>query len=254
MKIRVLLTLFALAVVPLSEAQASGAGEVELPQQSWHFEGFNGTYDRAALQRGYKIYREVCSACHSMKRIHFRNLEGIGYNESQIKAIAAEYNVTDGPNDEGEMYERPARPSDAFISPFPNDNAAKYANGGAFPPDLSLIIKARHGGADYLYGLMTGYEEPPHGETLNDGQHWNKYFPGHKLAMMQPLSDERVVYEDGAPQTLEQYAQDISEFLTWAADPYMEERKATGIKVLIFLLIFAGVMYGVKRKIWADQH
>jgi ubiquinol-cytochrome c reductase cytochrome c1 subunit len=235
------------------KAQAS-EGAVHPAQQSWHFDGFAGTYDRGALQRGYKVYREVCAACHSMKRVHFRNLEALGYDESQIKTIASGYNVTDGPNDEGDMYERPARPSDAFPSPFPNKNAAKFANGGAAPPDLSLITKARHDGPNYVFSLLTGYEEPPHGEMLNDGQHWNKYFPGHKLAMAPPLSDDQVAYEDGTPQTVEQYARDVTEFLTWAADPYMEERKRTGRATLIFLLVLAGIMYAVKRRIWADQH
>lgn len=228
------------------------AGDAESPpHQHWHFNGLTGTYDRAALQRGLKVYREVCSACHSLKRVAFRNLADLGYSEAQIKNIAAEYTVIDGPDEEGEMYERAGIPSDYFPSPYPNDNAAKAAN-GAMPPDLSLITKARVHGPDYIYALLTGYEEAPHGHELLDGQHWNKYMPGHVIAMAAPLSDEQVAYEDGSPLTVEQYAKDVTEFLAWAAEPEMEERKALGINVLIFLTVFAFVMYGVKKKIWAD--
>jgi ubiquinol-cytochrome c reductase cytochrome c1 subunit len=222
--------------------------------QHWHFSGMFGSYDRAALQRGLKVYREVCSACHSLKRVYYRNLEALGYEEGQVKNIASQATVNDGPNDEGEMFDRPGLPSDHFVSPFPNDNAAKYANNGALPPDLSLIIKARHHGPDHVYGILTGFTDPPAGTTLLPGQHWNKQMPGHIIAMAPPLSDGQVAYEDNSPQTVDQYARDVVEFLTWASDPSMEERKRTGIKVLIFLAVFAGVMYGVKRKIWAKLH
>lgn len=245
-----------IGLTPVSAAIASGGDGPAIPSQDWSFSGAFGTYDKAAMQRGYKIYREVCSSCHAMKRVYFRNLEALGYNEAQIKNIAAEYTVINKePNDEGDMFERPALPSDAFVSPFANDNAAKYANGGALPPDLSLITKARGNGSNYIHALITGYEEhPPHGQEVSDGQYWNTYFPGHKLSMAPPLMDGQVSYEDGTPETLDQYAHDISHFLTWAADPHMEARKATGFKVIIFLLIFAGVMLSVKRKIWADAH
>lgn len=244
------------SVVPVSSAKAAeGHGSsTPLPSLAWSFNGPLGTYDKAALQRGYKIYRDVCAACHSMKRVYFRNLEGIGYKEDQIKAIAAEYTVMDGPNDEGEMFERPALPSDHFKSPFANDKAAQYANGGALPPDLSLIAKARANGSNYVYGLLTGYAQPPHGEEVAEGQHWNTYFPGHKLSMAPPLLDGGVAYEDGTPETVEQYARDVVQFLTWASDPHMEERKKTGLQVILFLLVFAGVMYSIKRKVWADVH
>lgn len=241
-----------LTVLVAGPAFASGNAD-PLPHQQWKFSGPFGTYDRAALQRGLKVYRNVCSACHSLKHIAFRNLEDLGYDENQVKAIAAEYTVTDGPDEEGEMYERPARASDYFPSPYPNDNAAKAAN-GALPPDLSLITKARHGGADYVYAILTGFEEPPEGHPLSEGQHYNKYMAGHIIAMAPPLSDGVVAYEDETPQTVEQYARDVAEFLTWAAEPEMEERKRTGIKVLIFLLVFAGIMYSIKKKIWADVH
>ena len=238
---------------PAAQA-ADGHGTAPIPQQAWTFEGPFGTFDKASLQRGYKVYREVCAACHSMKKIYFRNLEDLGYNASQIKNIAKEYSYEDGPNEEGDMFERPGLPSDPFKSPFANDNAARYANGGALPPDLSLITKARGDGSNYIAALLTGYEEPPHGETLAQGQYWNKYFSGHKIGMAPPLSTDLVAYEDGTPQTVEQYARDVAHFLTWAAEPHMEARKQTGFKVIIFLLVFAGIMYGVKRKIWSHLH
>lgn len=222
--------------------------------QHWHFSGMFGTYDRGALQRGLKVYREVCSACHSLRRVYFRNLEALGYDEGQIKNIASQYTVTDGPNDEGEMFERPGLPSDHFVGPYANDNAAKASNNGALPPDLSLITKARHHGPDHVYGILTGYEDPPEGVALLTGQYWNRQMAGHIIAMAPPLQDGQVAYEDGSPQTVDQYARDVVEFLTWAADPMMEERKRTGLKVLMFLAVFAIVMYNVKRKIWAKLH
>ncbi|MCK6419131.1 MAG: cytochrome c1 [Alphaproteobacteria bacterium] len=227
---------------------------VHPPHMHWSFEGMFGTYDQAALQRGLKVYREVCAACHSLKRVYFRNLEALGYDEGQVKAIASEYSVTDGPNDEGEMFDRSARPSDRFPGPYANDNAAKAANNGALPPDLSLIIKARHDGANYVRSLLTGYEPPPAHSALLPGQNWNKYMPGNIIAMAPPLADGQVAYEDGAPQVVEQYADDVVHFLTWASDPSMETRKRTGIAVLIFLSVFAGIMYAYKRKIWANLH
>lgn len=256
MFIRNVLTTLIIGLTSVSAAFASGGDGPAIPSQDWSFSGAFGTYDKAAMQRGYKIYREVCASCHAMKRVYFRNLEALGYNEAQIKNIAAEYTVINKePNDEGDMFERPALPSDAFISPFANDNAAKYANGGALPPDLSLIVKARGNGSNYITGLLTGYEEhPPHGQEVADGQYWNTYFPGHKLSMAPPLMDGQVSYEDGTPETLDQYAHDVVQFLTWASDPHMEIRKSTGFKVIVFLLMFAGVMLSVKRKIWSDVH
>ena len=256
MKKLVLLSLLAGAafVVFPSSGQASTAG-TEVPlDMNWSFEGPFGTYDRAALQRGAKVYREVCSACHSMKRVAYRNLTEIGYTDEDVKALAAQYTVMDGPNDEGEMFERPARPSDRFKSPFPNDNAAKAANGGALPPDLSLITKARHGGADYVYSILTGYGPAPAGHHLLPGQYWNPFMNGGVIAMPPPLSDGQVEFTDGSPQTVQQYARDVAQFLTWAAEPEMEERKQMGVKVILFLIIFAFLMYGVKRRIWAGAH
>lgn len=254
MFIRTVLSALIIGTMPFGAAIASGDGPA-IPSQDWSFSGPFGTYDKASMQRGLHIYRNVCANCHSLKRIYFRNLEALGYNEAQIKNIAAEYTVeNEEPNEEGDMFERAAKPSDKFPSPFANDNAAKFANGGALPPDLSLITKARANGPNYVYALLTGYEPAPHSEELASGQSWNKYFPGHKLSMAPPLSDGLVSYEDGSPETLDQYARDIAHFLTWAADPYMEERKTTGMKVILFLLFFAGILYAVKRKIWADAH
>jgi ubiquinol-cytochrome c reductase cytochrome b subunit len=242
-----------LALIIIMPANVYAAEEAAAPpEQDWSFEGPFGTYDRGALQRGFQVYSQVCSACHSMKLLSYRNLRDLGYSEAQVKAIASQYTMTDGPNDEGEMFERPGKPSDRFVSPYPNDNAARYANNGALPPDLSLIAKARVHGPDYIYGILTGYEEAPEGETLAQGQYWNKYMPGHKIAMAPPLSDGVVAYEDGSDNTVRQYAKDVSAFLMWAAEPKLEVRKRTGIKVILFLLVFAGLMYAVKRKIWAD--
>lgn len=224
------------------------------PAQEWSFDGPLGAYDRASLQRGFQVYKQVCSACHSLKRVYYRNLSALGYDESQIKAVAADVMVMDGPNDEGEMFDRAGRPSDRFKSPFPNDAAAKFANNGALPPDLSLITKARADGPNYVYGILTGYETAPEGEELTATQHWNKYFPGHKISMAAPLSDGMVAYDDGTEGTTAQYAHDVVTFLAWAAEPEMEERKQTGIKVILFLAVFAGIMYAVKKKVWAKLH
>ncbi len=250
-----LFSAFCLGLALMVPVSAMAAGDAETPpKQQWHFSGPLGTYDRAALQRGFQVYRQVCSACHSMKLLSYRNLEDLGYSEAQVKAIAGEYTVTDGPNDEGEMFDRPALPSDRFVSPYPNDAAAKYANNGALPPDMSLLAKARKNGPDYIYAVLTGYEEP-HGDThLLPGQHYNKYMAGHVIAMAPPLSDGLVAYEDGSSTTVDQYSRDVSEFLMWAAEPKMEARKQTGVKAILFLLAFFGIMYAVKKKLWAGLH
>ncbi|MGC4024991.1 MAG: cytochrome c1 [Mesorhizobium sp.] len=241
-------------------------------EQKWSFSGPFGTYDKAQLQRGLKVYKEVCSACHSMHLVPFRMLEELGYNEAQVKAFAAEYTVQDGPNDDGEMFDRPGKPSDYFPSPFPNDQAAAAANGGAAPPDMSLLAKARgvtrgfpqfvidiftqyaEGGPDYIYSLLTGYDQtPPEGMEIAEGTHYNPYFiNGKSLAMAAPLSDGQVTYDDGSPQTVDQYAHDISAFLMWAAEPHMEERKRTGFSVMTFMLLFGVLVYLTKRKVWSN--
>lgn len=225
------------------------------PSAGWPHQGPFGTYDRAALQRGFQVYKQVCSACHSMKLLSYRNLKDLGFSEAEIKAIASDYQVTDGPNDQGEMYQRPAKPSDHFVSPFPNDQAARAANGGALPPDLSLIVKARDGHEDYIYSLLTGFGLPlPSGETVANGMYYNPYFAGHQIAMPQPLRDDAVTYADGTKASLDQEARDVVQFLAWASEPKMEARKQTGLKVIAFLVVFAAFMYRVKRKVWKDLH
>lgn len=225
-----------------------------LPDQNWSFEGVFGTFDRAALQRGLQVYLEVCAACHGLDHLYYRNLSALGYSEDEIKAIAANYEVTDGPNDEGEMFTRPALPSDRFVNPYPNPQAARAANNGALPVDLSMVVKARMGGADYVYALLTGYTDPPEGFQLLDGLHYNPYFSGKQIAMTPPLSDGLVTYADGTEATVPQMARDVVTFLAWAAEPEMEARKSLGIKVILFLLVLAAILYALKRRIWSDVH
>ena len=244
----------AVALAGLQAGAALAAEGTALPARDWPFSGIFGTFDRAALQRGFQVYREVCSGCHALHLIAFRNLEALGYGADEIKAIAAEYTVEDGPDEEGEMFERPGLPSDRVPSPFANDKAAAAANNGAVPPDLSLIVKARDGGADYVHALLTGYADPPAGAELLEGQNYNLYFPGNTTAMAPPLDEDAVEYGDGTPATVEQMASDVTSFLAWAAEPTMEDRKRMGIKVILFLLVFTGVLYAVKRKVWADPH
>lgn len=252
---KVILTSAAMLALSAPAAHANqSAGVKEIVDVPFSFEGPFGTYDKASLQRGLMVYRQVCSACHSMKLVAYRNLEALGYSPEQVKTIAADVTIMDGPNDEGEMFERPGRASDRFKSPFPNDKAAAAANGGALPPDLSLITKARHGGADYVYSLLTGYAEAPHGMEIAEGKHYNKAMDGNVIAMAAPLSDGAVAYEDGTPQIVSQYAKDVATFLTWAAEPEMEQRKQMGVKVILFLSVFAVVMYAVKRQIWKKVH
>ena len=237
----------------LVAAPLAAQAEESLPHPGWSFTGPFGTYDRAAAQRGFQIYKEVCSNCHSLKEAYYRNLEQIGFSEAQVKAIAAQFTVpTIG--DDGQPAERPALPSDHFKSPFPNEKAARAALGGALPPDLSLIVNAREGGPDYVYGVLTGYGDPPAGMKIGNGMHYNKAFPGHQIAMPQPLQADSVTYTDGTKATLDQEAHDVVTFLTFVANPEMEQRKRTGVKVVLFLALLTGVTYAVKRKVWADVH
>lgn len=236
---------------------ALAAGEVPVaPSQSWSFTGPFGTFDRGQLQRGYQVYKEVCASCHAMSLVKFRNLSqpgGPGFTEDEVKAIAAEYEVTDGPDGEGDMFEREAKPFDAFPSPFANENAARASNNGSYPPDLSVIAKARANGPNYLYALLTGYqEEAPGGVEMREGMYYNDYFPGHQIAMAPPLFEEGVDYTDGTPMTVDQYARDLTAFLMWAAEPKLEERKQLGLQVTIFLLIFAALLYFTKQRLWRD--
>ncbi len=240
------------AVIGAPSAQA--AEGTALPHQSWSFDGIFGSFDRAAMQRGLQIYREVCAGCHGLKRIAFRNLTDLGYGEEEIKAFASEATIVDGPDDEGEMFEREGRPPDYFPSPFPNDKAAAAANGGAAPPDLSLMAKARKGGPDYIYALLTGYEDPPADFELMEGLNYNPYFPGNQIAMAAPLDDDAVEYADGTEASLDQMSKDVANFLMWTAEPSLEVRKRTGVKVILFLIVLTALFYAVKRKIWSDLH
>ncbi|MAF94496.1 MAG: cytochrome c1 [Rhodospirillaceae bacterium] len=243
------------AALAFPSGDALAAADVKPEARDWSFQGLFGTYDRGASQRGFQVYREVCAACHSLSLVAYRNLAGIGLSEDQIKAAAAEYEVTDGPNEEGEMFSRPARPSDRFAAPFANDNAARASNNGALPPDLSLMTKARKGGPDYLYALLTGYkEEPPEGVKLMEGMQYNVYFPNHQIAMASPLADDAVEYADGTKPTLAQLSEDVTTFLAWAAEPELEERKRMGVKVLLFLIVLTAMLYALKRQVWRDQH
>jgi len=241
-------------------------------QMDWSFAGPFGKYDKGQLQRGLKVYTEVCAACHSMNLVAFRTLEDLGYSEAQVKAFAANYEVEDGPNADGEMFMRPAVASDHFPSPFPNKEAAAAANGGAAPPDFSLIAKARgvtrgfptfvfdiftqyqQGGPDYIHALLTGYQDPPEGVEVAEGTYFNPYFiAGQSLAMAQPISDGQVTYDDGAPETMEQYSLDVSAFLMWAAEPHLEDRKRMGFMVMVFLAIFTALIYLTKKSVYSTK-
>ena len=268
----------ALAVSLLSLAGSAFAADEQShetpppPRQKWSFSGPFGHYDKGQLQRGLKVYREVCAVCHGMKYVAFRNLEALGYSEGQVKAIASEYKIPDGPNDQGDMFERAGRPADYFPTPWPNENAARARYNGV-PPDFSVLAKARgyergfpwfifdmftqfqEHGVDYIHALMVGYKEkPPAGVTLPAGSFYNEYFPGHAIAMPPPLSDKRVDYTDGSPATVDQFAKDVAAFMMWAAEPHMEARKRIGFQVMIFLLVLSGLLYFTKKKVWAAAH
>ena len=249
-----------ISLAALGVTAVSAEAEIKLPHKHWHFEGPFGTYDRASAQRGWQIYKEVCSACHSMNLMSYRNLMELGLTENQVKGIAAEIQVPDI-NDDGQPIERPARLSDRFKKPFPNEAAAAAANGGKAPPDLSVIIKAREDGPNYVHALMMGYvpfdkltAEQKKESGVGKDDNYNKYFPGHRIAMPPPLSDDKVQYVDGTKPTLDQEATDVVEFLAWASEPHLEARKRTGVRVILFLIVLAGFMYAVKRQVWADKH
>ena len=229
-------------------------GEAEPPKLDWSFYGAFGTFNKEQLQRGYKVYKEVCSACHSMKYVAFRDLEKLGFDEAQVKALAATVQITDGPNDQGDMFQRPGKPSDHFPAPFANDQAARAANGGALPPDLSLMAKAREGGPDYIHAILTGYTDPPADFKVAEGKSYNKYFPGHNISMPKPLSDDQVTFDDGTKATLNQEATDVAAFLMWTAEPNMEERHRMGLKVIIFLVVLTGLFLAAKKRIWRNLH
>ena len=247
------LSLALVAALALGASQSAQAAEaIEVPEKQWSFDSLFGTFDTAAQQRGLQVYKDVCASCHGLRFIAFRNLGDLGYNEDEVAAIASEFEVEDGPDDEGEMFTRTATQADRWPSPFPNEQAARVANGGAYPPDLSLIVDARAGGADYVYHLLVGYTDPPADVEVPPGQYYNEYFPGHLIAMPPPLFEDGVAYADGTPATIEQMAEDVTTFLTWAAEPQLVERKRMGVKVILFLLVFTGLLYAAKRKVWSD--
>jgi ubiquinol-cytochrome c reductase cytochrome b/c1 subunit len=253
-------------------ARVAFAQEQEIPpRQSWSFHGPFGVYDPAQLQRGFKVYREVCSTCHSLKLVAFRNLAdpgGPAFSEAQAETIASSYQVTDGPNDAGQMFQRAGKLADHFPPPFPNDQAARAALGGKLPPDMSVLAKARsveqgfpwfvvdaftqyqEDGPDYIHAILNGYEEPPKDFTLPPGAQYNKYFPGHAIGMPKPLNDGQVEYTDGTPTTVDQYGRDIAAFLMWTAEPKLDERKRLGFQVFIYLIVLTGLLYFTKKRVW----
>ncbi len=221
---------------------------------NWSFKGLTGKFDRASLQRGFQVYKEVCSSCHSMQYLSYRNLGEPGgpeFSEAEVKAIAASIEIEDGPDSQGEMFTRPGRPSDKFKSPYPNVNASIAANGGAYPPDMSVLVKARPGGANYIYSVLVGYKEPPSGMILDDGVYYNEYMIGNKIKMSAPLLDGIVEYTDGTESSVDQLAKDVTTFLSWAAEPELEERHKTGVKVIIYLILLTILVYLSMRKIWS---
>ena len=249
-----ILTLALLAGISLAAfvGSANSAGDVAHPEnQEWSFEGPFGTYDRASAQRGLHVYKEVCAACHGLRFVAFRTLEDIGFSQAEVKAIAAGYMMTDGPDEFGEMYERPGLPSDYFPSPFPNDNAARTAMGGALPPDLSLIIKARGNGANYLYALMAGYAEPPDDFDTSSGLSYNPYFQNSAIAMPPPLFEGRIEYADGTEASVQQMSKDVVMFLAWAAEPKLEARHQLGFKFFAVMIALTILLYFSNRKIWS---
>ncbi|MDA8569448.1 cytochrome c1 [Candidatus Pelagibacter sp.] len=234
--------------------QVNSAEKVELLKTDWSFKGLLGKFDRGSLQRGYQVYTEVCSSCHSMKYVSYRNLAEEGgpeFTEEQAKAIAANFEVLDGPNNDGEMFTRPAKLSDKFVMPYENVKAAQAANGGAYPPDMSVLAKARSGGVDYIYSVLLGYEDPPAGVVLDDGVYYNKYMYGNNIKMSQPLSDGLVEYSDGTVASEEQMAKDVTTFLMWAAEPHLESRHKMGFKAILYLIILTILVYFSMKKIWS---
>ena len=221
---------------------------------NWSFKELTGKFDRASLQRGFQVYKEVCASCHSMQYLSYRNLGEPGgpeFTQEEVKAIAASVEIEDGPDSQGEMFTRPGKPSDKFKSPYPNVQASTAANGGAYPPDMSVLVKARPGGADYMYSVLMGYEEPPAGMKLDDGVYYNKYMIGQKIKMASPLSDGIVEYTDGTEASMDQMAKDVTTFLAWAAEPELEERHRVGFKVIIYLILLTILVYLSMKKIWS---
>ena len=247
--------LFSIIILLCStSANVISAEKVEYLKTDWTFKGLFGKFDRASLQRGYQVYTEVCAACHSMKYLSYRNLSEKGgpeFSVAQAKAIAASFEVTDGPNADGEMFQRPGKLSDKFVMPYENVKAAEAANGGAYPPDMSVLVKARGGGVEYIYSLLQGYEEAPSGMILDEGVHYNKYMYGNKIKMSAPLSDGIIEYSDGTNASVEQMSKDVTTFLMWAAEPSLEARHQMGFKAIVYLIILTILVYFSMKKIWS---
>ena len=250
--LRSLIIILIISIFPINLTAAERTHELLNP--GWSFKGFFGKFDRASLQRGYQVYSEVCAACHSMKYLSYRNLYEPGgpeFSKEQAKIIASQFELTDGPNSDGEMFTRAARLSDNFVGPYENVQAATAANGGAYPPDMSVLVKARKGGADYIYSLLLGYEEPPEGIILDDGVYYNKYMAGNKIKMSNPLSEDIVTYLDGTKATEEQMARDVTSFLAWSAEPHLEARHKIGFRALVYLFIMTVLVYFSMKKLWS---
>lgn len=243
-----------LLILLLTSFTSLFASDKELIKVDWSFKGMTGRFDRSSLQRGYQVYNEVCASCHSMNLLSYRNLGEKGgpeFSIDQVKAIAASFEVTDGPNSEGEMFTRSGRPSDKFVSPYPNVQASTAANGGAYPPDMSVLVKARKGGADYIYSVLMGYEEAPQDFELEDGVYYNRYMGGNKIKMAKPLLEGSVTYIDGTEATESQMAMDVTTFLAWASEPHLEARHQTGFKVIMYLIILTILVYLSMRRLWS---
>jgi len=246
--------LFLITLICGISFKSNAAEKVEYLKTDWSFKGLFGKFDRASLQRGYQVYTEVCAACHSMKYLSYRNLAEKGgpeFTEAQAKAIAASFEVTDGPNADGEMFTRPGKLSDKFVMPYENVKAAQAANGGAYPPDMSVLVKARGGGVDYIYSLLQGYEEPPVGITLDEGVYYNKFMYGNKIKMSNQLSNGLIEYGDGTEATVQQMSKDVTTFLMWTAEPHLETRHQMGFKAIIYLIILTVLVYLSMKRIWS---
>ena len=254
MKIFLKILFFLIIIISNYSQKIFAAENNSLLKQDWSFKSFYGKFDRTSLQRGYQVYTEVCASCHSMKYLSYRNLAEKGgpeFSEEEAKNFASQFEVIDGPNSDGEMFTRAAKLSDKFVKPYNNDQEAKNANGGAYPPDMSVLVKARKGGADYIYSVLLGYEDPPADIKLDEGVYYNKYMYGNKIKMASPLSDGIVEYSDGTKATQKQMAKDVVTFLMWSAEPHSESRHRVGFKVIIYLLVLTILVYLSMKRIWS---
>ncbi|KCV71198.1 ubiquinol-cytochrome c reductase cytochrome c1 subunit [Fonticula alba] len=233
-----------------SAKKMENSDALHAPHYPWHFNKPLGTFDHAALRRGFEVYKQVCASCHGLSRVAFRNLVGVTHTAAEAKMLAEEIEFQDGPDENGDMFMRPGKLSDYFPEPYANENAARAANNGAYPPDLSLMTKARHNGSDYLFALLMGYCEPPGGVEIRDGLHYNPYFPGGAIGMARQLFDDMIEYDDGTPATSSQMAKDVTEFLSWAAEPEMTERKLMGLRAMVLMTFAAAATWYIKRHRW----